>query len=626
MKKIKSVEIKNSKFFNDISIEFSARLNCVMGGRGTGKTTLMHFISSCLDADAESDKDVFNILKENLNDGEITLWIEGDDATDYKIVKTFGDEPQPYLFPTSDFVALSKISGAIECDFYSAGKIEEIGRSKAERLQLLDKRIKLEIFNLKKELKEIQLDLDSNAQDTRNANSRLQSMNEMQAQFFDVEEELNRHKANQPKNINEEESNKFEQADKDEKTRASEKRFFTKTFDFLDKLSTRLNDEIGQVKSFGTNNRNEMNACLNKDIIDAALREYDSDFEQMREGLENINETVSALKEKMSRALDDLSVLHDVQQAEFIKLKQNFEVSREYVNKYHQLSNKVDESKNLTKEIEEFQTKKFGLDERRKSLLNNFNEVKNSIYKARYRNISELNDIFDGVIIVTLEFGGNTDEYEQLLRDSLKGSGLRYNELIPKIVRKFTPDQFAKVVHERDVNKLKEIDGIDEARGATIVNTLYNTDYIFNIEKLYCDDLPNFKLRIHEGGVVAENYRVTEELSLGQRCTTVLPIIFAISDNPLFIDQPEDNLDNRFITEQIHEIIRTQKLKRQIIFITHNPNIPVLSESEANVFFAYDRKSEVSARGNTSDVKDSIVNLLEGGKRAFLIRKEKYGY
>ena len=126
--------------------------------------------------------------------------------------------------------------------------------------------------------------------------------------------------------------------------------------------------------------------------------------------------------------------------------------------------------------------------------------------------------------------------------------------------------------------------------------------------------------------MLEENYRKSDELSMGQRCTTVLPIIFAVSDNPLIIDQPEDNLDNKFISNKIHKIIRDQKNVRQLILITHNPNIPVLSESENNIFLKYDRKSSVEITGNVEAVKTNIIELLEGGEDAFKIRKETYGY
>jgi energy-coupling factor transporter ATP-binding protein EcfA2 len=116
-------------------------------------------------------------------------------------------------------------------------------------------------------------------------------------------------------------------------------------------------------------------------------------------------------------------------------------------------------------------------------------------------------------------------------------------------------------------------------------------------------------------------------LSTGQRCTTVLPIVFAISNNPLIIDQPEDNLDNKYISDTIHKIIKQQKQDRQLIFITHNANIPVLSESEENIFLRYnDKKSSITDQGTVENVKESILNLLEGGEEAFKERMKLYNY
>ena len=174
--------------------------------------------------------------------------------------------------------------------------------------------------------------------------------------------------------------------------------------------------------------------------------------------------------------------------------------------------------------------------------------------------------------------------------------------------------------------KLSNITGIDPGRSESIINALFETEAIYEIEIIYCDDLPEFRLRIHDGEFIEENYRKSDELSMGQRCTTVLPIIFAVSDNPLIIDQPEDNLDNKFISDKIHKIIREQKSERQLILITHNPNIPVLSESEHNIFLKFDLKASVENKGDVESVKSNIIELLEGGERAFKIRKETYGY
>lgn len=69
-------------------------------------------------------------------------------------------------------------------------------------------------------------------------------------------------------------------------------------------------------------------------------------------------------------------------------------------------------------------------------------------------------------------------------------------------------------------------------------------------------------------------------LSTGQKCNTILPILLLDSDNPLSIDQPEDNVDNSFVFDSVVKNVRQVKRRRQLIFVTHNPNIPVLGGAE----------------------------------------------
>ncbi len=219
-----------------------------------------------------------------------------------------------------------------------------------------------------------------------------------------------------------------------------------------------------------------------------------------------------------------------------------------------------------------------------------------------------------------------TEEYENKLREGLKGSGLRYNELIPRIIQNFSSDKFAQIVHNKDYKTLKNITGIDEVRSNDVINALYETNSIYEIETLYCHDLPDFFLRVQKDeSLKQKNYKKSDNLSTGQRCTTVLPIVFAVSTNPLIIDQPEDNLDNKYITGEIFDLLKDLKNNRQLIFITHNPNIPVLPDAEVNVFIRYDEKACIDVNGDINKVKKHILELLEGGKQAFVERKKIYG-
>ena len=123
------------------------------------------------------------------------------------------------------------------------------------------------------------------------------------------------------------------------------------------------------------------------------------------------------------------------------------------------------------------------------------------------------------------------------------------------------------------------------------------------------------------------DYKNSAGLSTGQRCTVILPILLLQSERPLLIDQPEDNLDNAFVYDTIVRNLQEAKGGRQLIFATHNPNIPVLGEADRVFVFSSDgRKGHVTHRGGVDDVKEQVEHLLEGGKEAFVLRMQRYGH
>lgn len=125
-----------------------------------------------------------------------------------------------------------------------------------------------------------------------------------------------------------------------------------------------------------------------------------------------------------------------------------------------------------------------------------------------------------------------------------------------------------------------------------------------------------------------ENYREVGKLSTGQQCTAILHLLLLDNPDPLIIDQPEDNLDNAFIAEHIVNELRTSKTKRQYLFATHNANIPVFGDAEwIGVLQEEGGRSKLLASGSidSPQVKDLAANILEGGREAFNRRREKYG-
>jgi len=122
-----------------------------------------------------------------------------------------------------------------------------------------------------------------------------------------------------------------------------------------------------------------------------------------------------------------------------------------------------------------------------------------------------------------------------------------------------------------------------------------------------------------------------EQLSPGQRGALLL-IFYLLIDkghNPIILDQPEENLDNETVVDLLVPILTEAKKKRQIIMVTHNPNLAVVCDAEQVIYATFDRKNDckisyVSGSIENGIINEHVVNVLEGKKPAFNNRKIKY--
>ena len=115
--------------------------------------------------------------------------------------------------------------------------------------------------------------------------------------------------------------------------------------------------------------------------------------------------------------------------------------------------------------------------------------------------------------------------------------------------------------------------------------------------------------------------------SLGQRATALILFLLAQKETDvLIIDQPEDDLDNQTIYEDVIKAIKSLKGKMQFIFATHNANIPVLGDSEKIISCKYsESKIEISdGTIDSHDTQKQIITIMEGGEEAFNRHKNIY--
>ena len=190
-----------------------------------------------------------------------------------------------------------------------------------------------------------------------------------------------------------------------------------------------------------------------------------------------------------------------------------------------------------------------------------------------------------------------------------------------KIVNALWPGDLVAIARCRNSAALVEKAELNPSQADKVVSVLAGSGRLDDLETVELVDLP--RIELNDGGT----YKDSQSLSTGQKCTTILPILLMDSEKPLLVDQPEDNLDNRFISQTVVENLRKVKTRRQLIFVTHNPNIPVLGDAEKVFVLESDgRAARLVKSGPVDACKSEIVTLLEGGEEAFKQRKERYRY
>jgi len=182
-------------------------------------------------------------------------------------------------------------------------------------------------------------------------------------------------------------------------------------------------------------------------------------------------------------------------------------------------------------------------------------------------------------------------------------------KILETITQYLETDQRSEV---KDSEKNREIsEQIDE------VGEFYK--FIFSLEYLE----PNYELKLDD--------KVLDELSPGEKGALLLVFYLMIDkeDTPLIIDQPEDNLDNKSVFEVLTHFIRFAKKRRQIIIVTHNPNLAIGADAEQIIHVNLNKKKnyEFSYRSGSIEnleINRKVVDILEGTMPAFDKRKLKY--
>lgn len=261
----------------------------------------------------------------------------------------------------------------------------------------------------------------------------------------------------------------------------------------------------------------------------------------------------------------------------------------------------------------------------RKTLLQELTEHENKRAEGLNDAIRAANAATGGVVIVKPIAAHDRRPIKTLLETMISGQRTQIMAAIDG--DGFSTRAFVEAARKGEVELVDKF----SVRGAQARGVVDAGEALFRqLEELTVGNAVDVQLDIGAGTGTRE-FKKMDDLSKGQRATALLLLLLGASRAPLVIDQPEDDLDNRFVYDGIVKNLRELKGKRQIIVSTHNANVPVLGDAELIVALEGNGRNGKPADGGIGSLDDATIralteSILEGGPAAFNARQHLYGF
>ena len=381
--------------------------------------------------------------------------------------------------------------------------------------------------------------------------------------------------------------------------------------DFISSFSQELDQFVGRyAEDFKT--RRKYKSTENPDFFSGVFEIFD----RVANGLTEITTVAGAAKtasEDMKKKVKEFEALRDKQKETFAEIQRKVSeelksagvtaIAPDQFLKLHQI---IDQAKQRLEAIGKEKDQLTELQDQLSTELTALNEKWHEEFTVIKEQVDRINKQ-NTALQIDIEYKGDKTAFLRQLKDTFKGSGLKETTLAE--VTDAFPDGAAIY---RDLEKAKALVGGYAAK--------FETFFRQNLGELLTSQVPNaYTIKYH--GKQLKNH------SLGQRASALILFVLSQRDNDVIvIDQPEDDLDNQTIYDDVIKLICRLKPETQFIFATHNPNIPVLGDAEQIIACDYSGDS-ISAKVGSIDapaIQDAIVTIMEGGKEAFERRKEIY--
>ena len=584
---IESISFQGGKFDGQ-TITFSRELNTLIGIRGSGKSSILEAVRYVLGLTAQMDKDYKDSLVKNVfgSGGKATLNVVDKHGKHYFVSRIFGEIN--VLNESGNDLNINPISLFDGVQYFGQ---KDLSGSTDHENSLLEKLISGKIGQ-PSNLDSLVSELVGNVERLLDVSKIPQQMVETTIQQTELEHKLS---------IFEEKG----VADKLKKQRG-----YTTDTTKLDTVKKRIDSILRDIRNVFSRNSivsstldgysSEFNTDIFEDVsavlslIDVQLTQIGSCIDEIEKQCNSVGDIISRLKEQTDSLADEFAEIKREIKDETLDVDSFVKMTAELQKTKEKLQLLSDETSSKSK-IETSFTK--AARERNDVLLATYNAYKVETERIN-QNQTELR--------IEIAFKGDREGFKSQLKSDFKGTGISDSKY-QAICDKFT--DYTAIIEDWiicDGSELKKI--ISSGEYAKMEEKLRN-----QYEELLSRQVEN-KVNIYYHG------KLLRQHSIGQRASALILFILTQDDNDvIFIDQPEDDLDNKVIYDEVITAIARKKPHMQFIFATHNANIPVLGDSERVLVVEYQETKIDVVQGNIdlNSTHKQIVDIMEGGKEAF---------
>ncbi|MCK4796367.1 MAG: AAA family ATPase [Spirochaetes bacterium] len=611
-------------FLNGQTVKFSKNLTCIIGGRGTGKSTILESIRAGSGNEARD-----NLVDNEVWPERISLIYQDETNTRQCFVKDKLNLPQNITntkdgiikIPIESFGQGETAETIKNCDKDPGALLDFIDEFvNVEDSSLEDDRILDVLLQNQSDIEQLQIDVSKIPDYTRAQTTALQQLSVLKRQKANEVVELEEGLAKE-RNFRQSLTTNLVNLTNDIKNSLSDNILFKQVLDLEDEEIIIGKDEFSEVKKI-----------IEKYQTDVGT--ISSNINSNSKGvIKKINLQLGSWRNKDTETQDKIEKIRADLHAKGVQLDLGFikKVTSDVV-KYSEKLNSL--------KVKDIALKK--LIKQRAILVKERFDNKSKAFSKRSGFSTILNEELKSTVVdfnISLKFkeGLLSNELQELLKNELnyRTSQVPKAELIssqisvPELVKILQTNNFVMLKNVKD-EQGKEV--FSEKECQDIVATLNNQNFIFQLERCKFGDRPIINVSKEykdASGKIGYIIRDFSKLSLGQQQSILLSIfLYSKSNKPLLIDQPEDNLDSEFVYKTLVKNLRRVKERRQVILVTHNPNIAVLGDAELVVpLKSTNEFSIITNRGAIDNTATKIItcDILEGGEQAFRKRKQIYG-